>query len=473
MFPHAPTRCVPPDDPGARLMPPDDFADEIDRLEARSASDPRTHTFARLADLYRKAGELERALEVVESGLRHHPHYLNARIVHARLLRELGRRGDAVIAFEHVLQIDSQNLVAQAALTELRQGVRPVAPEAPAAHPRPAASGWLSRLEADWRSGRGEELPQIRPSEGVPRAPEPAVEPPEPEGPDAAALEPGPGPPSSSGEAPAPGSAEVGPTMATPGAPAPSTAAAGSPATSGSAAESAAEPGPAKESELAKNPGPPEAREPEEAAPAAPEPAAGPEPASEPEPVREREPSQAREPDAAEPKDVPAAPGSGRTTPREGRDLETATLAELYARQGLFGEAIGILERLLARDPYDARLAAALDDARRQARGKGSPGTSKGHGAEREGDERASSPARTTPARSEPRRGVARSERPLRQPPLTPGAPVPPGSAAEADAESIRAFLVRLVEGRLESPGAGESGERDVDLDGWLEARGA
>jgi hypothetical protein len=46
------------------------------------------------------------------------------------------------------------------------------------------------------------------------------------------------------------------------------------------------------------------------------------------------------------------------------RELETATLAELYVRQGLLSEAVGIYERLLARDPYNARLAQALEAAR-------------------------------------------------------------------------------------------------------------
>ncbi|MGH7542240.1 MAG: hypothetical protein ACRELC_14700, partial [Gemmatimonadota bacterium] len=96
-------------------------ADEIRRLKERSSRDPRSHTFARLADLYRKGGHLGRALDVVEAGLVHHPHYLNARIVHARVLHELGRDGEAAAAFRRVLEIDGENLVARQALEEIRR----------------------------------------------------------------------------------------------------------------------------------------------------------------------------------------------------------------------------------------------------------------------------------------------------------------------------------------------------------------
>ena len=75
---------------------------EIARLVDRAEKDPRTHTFARLADLYRKGGDLEQALEVITQGLRHHPHYLNAQLVHAKVLKELGRSDEARTAFERV-----------------------------------------------------------------------------------------------------------------------------------------------------------------------------------------------------------------------------------------------------------------------------------------------------------------------------------------------------------------------------------
>ncbi|MDX1579441.1 MAG: tetratricopeptide repeat protein, partial [Gemmatimonadota bacterium] len=132
-----------------------DHSEEIDRLLDRAERDPRTHTFARLADLYRKSGELDRALDVVETGLRHHPHYLNARIVHARVLRDLGRHAEAREAFERVLRIDSENLVAREALSELGAAGRPAGVRE--REPR-RSQGWLARLDADWRSANAEDV---------------------------------------------------------------------------------------------------------------------------------------------------------------------------------------------------------------------------------------------------------------------------------------------------------------------------
>jgi tetratricopeptide (TPR) repeat protein len=95
------------------------FTDDIRSLERRVAGDPAGLVFARLADAYRKAGLLSRALEVVDRGLHRHPDYLNARLVRARVLRDLGRRADAVSAFEAVLEIDVSNQVALRALGDL------------------------------------------------------------------------------------------------------------------------------------------------------------------------------------------------------------------------------------------------------------------------------------------------------------------------------------------------------------------
>ena len=480
-------------------MPPDELADEIDRLEARSASDPRTHTFARLADLYRKAGELQRALEVVESGLRHHPHYLNARIVHARLLRELGRPGDAIAAFERVLRIDSENLVAKAALNELREGQaggEPVESETPETPPRPAASGWLARLEADWQDGRGEETaessaPERPPSDlatvpvadakaapesGVARVAPPEAAPVAP--PDAIAP---PGPATEPAVADRSGSAEPGASLD------PSWTGESGPKDSGTDREAAPvgearlegfeAPGAAEPAEELRReseaPVAGSAREEErpadeafgERAGEAHDLAAGPPPARE---ADEPEVAAGPEPEAARLQPDPSPPHPRTAIRRETGDLETATLAELYARQGLYDEAIGILERLLARDPYNARLAASLEEARLEARGKGRAGASSG---QRECDEPGGGAAsgRDEP-RPDRRRGDGRLERPGAGVDPTAGAPVPVRDPNAAGAESIRAFLGRLLEGRFEPPGGANTREDEFDLDAWLEA---
>lgn len=207
------------------MTPPPDRIEEIERLVERGARDSRTHTFAQLADLYRETGQLARALEVIEAGLKHHPHYVNARLVHARLLRELERPEEASRAFARVLEIDSENQVAKEAIAGLAEGA--AEPAGPADDdPGRRAAGWLARLDADWRH---ETQDRHEPSGGR-------------------AL---------------------------------------------------------------------------------------------------RGPS--------------------------GDGLETATLAALYVRQGLTEQAIGIYERLLARDPYNARLAAALESARQRGQARPDP----------------------------------------------------------------------------------------------------
>lgn len=205
-------------------LPDTVLEEEIRRLEELRTRNPRGHLFARLADLYRKTGEPEKALEIVEAGLVHHPHYLNAHLIHGRVLTDLGRGSEAAAAFRRVLEIDDDNLVARESLTALE--------------PQPESTSWLAQLEAEWRERR--DSPAEREAE-------------EPLG-----------------------------------------------------------------------------------------------PASDKEEVDEEIPD--------------------RTKPEAVEEVATATLAELYLRQGLYEEAISVYEKLLARDPYSARLAASLEEARRLSR---------------------------------------------------------------------------------------------------------
>jgi len=331
-----------------------DLSEEIERLVQRAEQDPRTHTFARLADLYRKTGDVTRALAVIERGLKHHPHYLNARIVHARVLSDLGRRTEARRAFERVLRIDSENLVAQAALAELGVDLPATNPRRGSAGPGEGA-GWLARLDEDWqetRGGNGNEVAATA-SDGEKDA-----------------------------ATPEPATAEEHTSAEEPGAEPPS----------------------------------PEARGPEEPSP----------------PDRTQEPAHQE-------------PISQELTTADG-GLETATLAALYVRQGLFDRSIAIYERLLARDPYNVRLASALEDARRRTEPSGA-------------DPRDPRGAETAPAPF-PTSGVEqggnpplpagdrrRSEDAKRPAPA--GSPRVPDDVAETDpsSESMRTILGNILDG--------------------------
>lgn len=373
--PHAKTRPPASSPPPPLSLDDPAVADEIRRLEERRARDPRAHTFARLADLYRKDGRPERGLEVVEAGLVHHPHYLNARIVHARVLRELGRTDEAASAFRRVLEIDGENLVAKQALRELRSegaldAIRTLRGEIPSARARPGREPGAPPNE----EARTAESPN-----------EPTGEPTE----------------ERSGDASGPGRAASG------------TAAA---------------------RWLAR---------------------------------LEADWREDRDEPSGAPEEDEAGSGEDGTAPtlegpREGaadreshgtKGVATATLAALYARQGLYEEAIGMYEKLLARDPYDARLARALQETRRLGREGGPPGG----GAAPVRSRRAI--PRPDPAAPAPGEGGAA---PAPDRPSGPAAPDEPGRPAGGvktipvrdEPPTIRAFLSDLLEGRAPAPDA-------------------
>jgi len=64
---------------------------EIEKLERRYAENPDGRYFAPLADAYRKAGQVDRALELVRAGLEKHADYLSAHIVLGRCLLDKKR----------------------------------------------------------------------------------------------------------------------------------------------------------------------------------------------------------------------------------------------------------------------------------------------------------------------------------------------------------------------------------------------
>jgi len=118
-------------------MPLDESAEnEIRRFEEQFRRQPDSLVFARLADAYRKAGDAHRALAVLEEGIRRHTDYLSAHIVLARTYWDLGRFEDARSAFERVIEIDAENLVAIQGLAEIARG----------ADDTVAEIAWLERL---------------------------------------------------------------------------------------------------------------------------------------------------------------------------------------------------------------------------------------------------------------------------------------------------------------------------------------
>jgi len=148
---------------------------EIEKLERRYAENPEGRFFAPLADAYRKAGQVNRALELVRAGLQKHPDYLSAHIVLGRCLLDADKDADASATFRGVLELDAENIIALKSLAEIAErGGRPA-----------EAVGWLQKLlvvdsmnteaEADLRRLGGEigEQP-TQPVEAVTAPPAPA-----------------------------------------------------------------------------------------------------------------------------------------------------------------------------------------------------------------------------------------------------------------------------------------------------------
>jgi hypothetical protein len=94
---------------------------EIEKLERRYAENPQGLTFAPLAEVHRKNGDVARALELLTAGLELHPNYIPASIVLGRCHQDLGDLPAAEAAFAHVLRLDDENVIALKSLADINE----------------------------------------------------------------------------------------------------------------------------------------------------------------------------------------------------------------------------------------------------------------------------------------------------------------------------------------------------------------
>ena len=108
-----------------RPIPPTTYSvahpSEIKKLEQRYRENPKGRNFAPLADAYRKAGLLDHAIELCQSGLQRHPDYVSAHIVYGRCLIDQKNDPAAIEAFRRVLALDSENVLALKMLAEIAE----------------------------------------------------------------------------------------------------------------------------------------------------------------------------------------------------------------------------------------------------------------------------------------------------------------------------------------------------------------
>ncbi len=115
---------------------------EIEKLERRYAENPQGLTFAPLAEVHRKNGDVTRALELLKPGLALHPDYTPASIVLGRCHLDLGDLSAAETAFTKVLALDGENVIALKALADIGERL----------HRFDDAERWLRQLLAVDRS---------------------------------------------------------------------------------------------------------------------------------------------------------------------------------------------------------------------------------------------------------------------------------------------------------------------------------
>ena len=88
------------------------FPDRLTQLRARWESDPSSRIFLQLAEEYRHQGRVREALEVLDRGLQEHPGYLSALVAKGRCLLELGEPEKSRTVLERVVKQDATQMVA-------------------------------------------------------------------------------------------------------------------------------------------------------------------------------------------------------------------------------------------------------------------------------------------------------------------------------------------------------------------------
>jgi tetratricopeptide (TPR) repeat protein len=91
---------------------------QIEYFEGKYELSPQSRVFAPLADLYRRAGRTEEALKLLQEGLEQHPDYVSALVVLGRTHDTCEDPDAARAAWQRVMAVDPENLVALRRLAE-------------------------------------------------------------------------------------------------------------------------------------------------------------------------------------------------------------------------------------------------------------------------------------------------------------------------------------------------------------------
>jgi tetratricopeptide (TPR) repeat protein len=100
-----------------------DFS-EIAKLNERYNKNPESKIFVQLADAYRKNDMIDEALDVLNKGLQHHPHYPLAYLIRGRCYFAKRIFAQAKESFEQVISLDPQNIIALRMLAQTCEALR-------------------------------------------------------------------------------------------------------------------------------------------------------------------------------------------------------------------------------------------------------------------------------------------------------------------------------------------------------------
>ena len=92
---------------------------EIKELSKKLAQNPDSMVFVQLADVLRRAGDLEQSVQVCQVGLERHPTYTTARAILGRNYLDLGKLDEAESEFRKIEVSDPENIMAHRMLGQI------------------------------------------------------------------------------------------------------------------------------------------------------------------------------------------------------------------------------------------------------------------------------------------------------------------------------------------------------------------
>jgi tetratricopeptide (TPR) repeat protein len=95
------------------------FWPDIKKYEDMLANDPKSYCFTILAELYRKVGLLDDAINIANGGIETHPEYVGGYMAVGRAYFEKGMKEESRKSLERVVRVTPDNLLAQKLLSQI------------------------------------------------------------------------------------------------------------------------------------------------------------------------------------------------------------------------------------------------------------------------------------------------------------------------------------------------------------------